>query len=95
MAKRTEDSWIKSNEEYTKLKGERVDGEPPRELPDSQAPGKRGHERPDYSRWTIDELRALADDLGVEHENGASRDTLIERIESHDAATARSEGRPH
>jgi hypothetical protein len=89
MSEKTEDSWIKSNTEYVKLRSDEVDGSTPRHRPRQQAPGKRGHDKPDYSRWTTDELRSKALKLGVEKTEAKSRAELLDAIAQHDAAVGR------
>lgn len=80
MAKKLADDLIKSNTEYTKLRADRTDGESPREMPDHQSPGQRGLDRPEYNRWTIEELRATADKLNLGDTDGLDRKQLIERL---------------
>lgn len=82
MPRKLEDSWIKSNKEYTKLRAGRLDGSAPTEQPDRQAPGTGGHDKPNYARWTTEELRELAATLYVDNAADLSRAELLRRIDA-------------
>jgi hypothetical protein len=85
MPRKLEDSWIKSNREYTRLRLGRLDGLSPTEQPERQAPGKGGHAKPDYGRWTTRELRAIGGTLGIDDAAQMERDELLRQIEQHES----------
>lgn len=76
--KKTTDSMIKTNKEYVKLRSGQ--DSTPREQPSRQMPGTKGHDRPEYSRWTDQELRETAQTLNIEGHDTLDREQLIEAI---------------
>lgn len=80
--KTTADSMLKKNKEYTKLRSKQETPKPPREHPHDQAPGARGHRKPDYARWTDEELKAAAAELGAADVENRSRDELLEYLDA-------------
>ena len=78
--KTTADDFVKDNEEYVKLRGQRSDEQPHREQPARQGPGGRGHDRPSLEAWTTPELRAHALRLGIPDASELHRDPLIDAI---------------
>ena len=103
MTKETTDQLIQSNEEYVKLRNSRAPGEDrtPRETPQRRTTGNRGHELPEFDRWTTLELREYAEGLGwqpakADHEGEpadpeAFRQHLLDFIESRDALRHRDD----
>lgn len=90
MPKKLSDDFMKTNEEYTKLKGGRSDEQTPRETPGQQGPAGSGYAKPDYADWTTDELRQLAAELAVAGANEMQRDELVRVLQSKDATIHRS-----
>jgi hypothetical protein len=94
MNRKLAEDMIRSNEEYTKLRGRLADGSSPRGTPNGQAPGARGLRRPDLEAWTTEELRSAAATIGVPDGDTLRRDELIEALLSAELATVRgSRGR--
>lgn len=89
MNRKLAEDMIRSNEEYTKLRGRLADGESPRGTLGGQVPGARGLRRPDLETWTTEELRSAASTLGVPDADGMRRDELIEALLSAELATVR------
>jgi hypothetical protein len=82
MAKRLADELAKTNAEYNKLRRSREKAEGVSETPDHQSPGYRGHDYPDYSRWTTEELRSATGDLGISDVDRMDRDELLSALQA-------------
>jgi len=89
MNRKLAEDMIRSNEEYTKLRGRLTDGASPRGTPGSQTPRSRGLRRPDLEAWTTEELRSAAATLGVPEAEAMRRDELIEALLAAELATVR------
>lgn len=89
MNRKLAEDMIRSNEEYTKLRGRLADGASPRATPGTQAPRARGLRRPDLEAWATEELRSAATTLGVPDADTIRRDELIEALLSAELATVR------
>ena len=85
MNRRLAEDLIQSNEEYTKLRADRLADEI--EAPSGQAPGTRGLRRPELEAWTTEELRRAAATLGAPDTGSMRRDELVEMLLSADLAT--------
>jgi len=88
MNRKLAEDMIRSNEEYTKLRGRLADGASPRGGT-GQTPGARGLRRPDFETWTTEELRSAAGTLGVPRSEDMRRDELIEALLAAELATVR------
>lgn len=84
MKHRDTDSFIRTNEEYVKRRGSKQGAKAPREQPERQMPGEQGHHKPDYRRWTTEELCSHAARLGIENAECESRERLIQLLEERD-----------
>lgn len=89
MNRKLAEDLIRSNEEYTKLRGRLPDGASPRGTRKRRAPSARGLRRPDLEGWTTEELRSAATTLGVPDAFSMVRDELIEALLSAELATVR------
>ncbi|MFU8815833.1 MAG: hypothetical protein ACNA7W_10845 [Pseudomonadales bacterium] len=78
--KKVNDSLMKDNEQYTKLRASEPDRNTPREDPSRQTAGKRGYSRPEFDHWTDAELRDHARRLEISGADSLDRAQLIERI---------------
>ena len=66
MDRKTSDTFVKTNEEYTKARtATGHDGGTYREQPERQAAGGAGYEKPDFERWTDEELLSHARGLNL------------------------------
>jgi len=80
-APKTSDSFIQTNEEYTKARTSQDSADAYREQPQRQAPGEEGADKPDFARWTDAELIDHARSLGVaEADERPDRDELVRRL---------------
>jgi hypothetical protein len=78
---KTSDSFVKTNEEYTKARTTGHTGDTYREQPKQQAAGVKGYEKPDFERWTDTELLDHARGLGLAQEGDRpDRAELIRRL---------------
>jgi hypothetical protein len=79
---KTSDPFVKTNEELTKAQTTGHTAETWREQPKRQAPGGMGHGKPDFERWSDEELLAHARGLGaVAADETPERDELIRRLD--------------
>lgn len=86
MNRKPAEDLIRSNDEYTKLRGR---GPSPRESPERRAPSARGLRRPDLETWTTEELRRAATTLGMPGADAMRRDELVEALLSAELASVR------
>ncbi|HEX6992689.1 MAG TPA: Rho termination factor N-terminal domain-containing protein [Gammaproteobacteria bacterium] len=89
MNRKLAEDMIRSNGEYTKLRGRPADGASPRGTPSLHASGARGLRRPDLETWTTEELRSAATTLGVPAAEEMRRDELVEALLAAELATVR------
>lgn len=94
MPKETADDLLHTNEEYEKLKTKHgPDSEhTPRETPDGQGPGRSGYGKPEFDRWTIEEIREHATRLGIDDAETMARDALIDAVVARDTTRTRAGG---
>lgn len=78
---------IQSNEEYTKLRARRSDGDT-RKAP-ARAAGAKGLGSAELRRWTTEDLRSAAATLGVPGADTMQRDALVETLVSAELASVR------
>lgn len=71
---------MKDNEQYRKLRDASGGRTSPREPPSRQSAGKGGYGRPEYERWTFEELVAHAKRLELPEPEQQSREDLIDAL---------------
>jgi hypothetical protein len=75
---------MKDREQYQKLRRAPPGNQTPREDPSRQSPGKRGYARPEFDRWTDQELRDQAERLEIPDAARLSREALIDALLEHE-----------
>lgn len=71
---------MQDNETYRKARGSEPEKRTPREDPSRQNAAKQGYGRPEFDRWTDQELIELAETLEIPSPEQLSRESLIDAL---------------
>ncbi len=71
---------MQDNETYRKVEPNDADEKAPRESPSRQSADKQGYGRPEYERWTDEELLELARSLEIPQAERFTREQLITEL---------------